>query len=232
MSESTGLATLEPLTQRVGLWRHRHRAQTTRIAEYRVEYDGSVIATLSARSASTLDEELASAGWELAQSIARPVTIDVIASDAQGEEVARLPLRIQPTPPASAVTTNTGDLRDVIRVLLDANAAQQRMIVELATSVSTQMREVMAVTAEIAKGSQQRVRALEAEVSVATDTVRDAIALAHDASAPRRTLADRGLDLVEGVLREALTGAKPPPTEAPTAAPSLAADPQPAEVQP
>ena len=217
MSESTGLATLEPLTARVGLWRHRHRAQTARVSEYRVEYDGSVIATLSARSAATLDEELASAGWELAQSIARPVTIDVIASDSQGEEVARLPLRIQPTPPpASSANASTGDLRDVIRVLLDANQNQQRMIVELATSVSTQMREVMQVTAEIAKGSQQRVRALEAEVSVATDTVRDAIALAHDASAPRRTLADRGLDLVEGVLRDALTGKKPP-TETPSA---------------
>ncbi|NBO57157.1 MAG: hypothetical protein EBU84_21750, partial [Actinobacteria bacterium] len=120
---STGLSTVEPLALRVAAWRGRHRAVAARVREYRVEHDGSTVASLAARQSSTLDDELAAAAWELAQGLARPATVDVLALSEEGVEIARLPLRVLPAGASSGVASS-GDLKDVVRALLDANHQQ------------------------------------------------------------------------------------------------------------
>lgn len=229
---STGLSTLEPLTLRVQGWRHRIRAQSSRIDHFDVTYDGRTIASLTARTAATLDEELASAAWELAQSIERPVTVEIRAMPLEGdEEIASFQMRVHPSPATAQAPANNGEAKDVIRILVDANQAQQKMILDVVSAFTVHMRDAMQMMSDLAQQAHTRARTLETEVAIATETARDAIGVARDSAEPRRSLTDRGLDLVEGVLREALTGksanspandtpAATAPQEAPAAAPA------------
>jgi hypothetical protein len=217
MSESHGLATIEPLTSRVGLWRTRHRAQAARIAEYRVEHDGSCVATLAARSSATLDDELAAAAWELAQGVQRPTTVEVLALTAEGAEVARLPLRVLPASSGAAGAASSGDLKDVIKCLLDAHQAQARLLTEVVAAFGSQLRDAINMASELARAAHARAGAAEAEAASASAVVRDALAVARDAQVPERTVKDRGLDLVEGVLRDLARNVVRPAPVAPVA---------------
>jgi len=198
MSEH-GLTLLEPITARVAMWRQRHRAHARRVQTYRVVYDGSTVAELSAVSASTLDEELAAAAWELAQGLARAVTVDVLAFDAQDVELARMPLRVMPVAPPTAAT---GDMQSVVKVLLESNQAQGRLILEMCGAFTSQLREASAITAELARGAFARARSAEIETTMAAETVRDALAVARDNTEPKRTTSDRMADLIEGFIAE------------------------------
>ena len=221
-----GLALVEPLTARVALWRRRHRQHADRAETYRVTYDGSTIAELSAvRSVATLDEELASAAWELAQGVGRAVTVDVLALDAHDHELARMPLRVMPA--AAPAPAAAGDLQSVVRVLLESHQQQARLIVDMAAAFTAQLREASAITAELARSASARARVAELEASTAAETVRDAIAVARDAGEPRRTVGDRALDVFESLVRAKLSelGAAP-------AAPAPAVEAVPVEAVP
>lgn len=185
---------------RVAAWRGRHRAQAGRVREYRVEHDGSVIASLTARTASTLDDELAAAAWELAQGLSRPATVDVLALSEEGAEVARLPLRVVPA--ASASSASSGDLRDVVRALLDANHQQQKLMVEVLGAVGGQLRDALQLASEATRAAHARAASAEAEAASASAVVREALDLARTAQTPERGARERGMDLVEGVLRD------------------------------
>jgi len=203
MSEShAGLALVEPIRARVALWRRRHRQHADRAQTYRVTYDGSTVAELSAvRSIATLDEELASAAWELAQGVGRAVTVDVLALDAHEVELARMPLRVVPAAPPAAAAA--GDLQSVVRVLLESHQQQARLIVDMAAAFTAQLREASTITAELARSAASRARNAELEAAGAADTVRDALAVARDAHdrEPRRNVGDRALDVFESLVR-------------------------------
>lgn len=199
--DSHGLATLEPLVQRVGLWRHRHRARASQVVAYQVVYDGAVVAEIEAGSKEALDDELAYAAWDLAQSVGRPVTADVIAMGAGGVELAKLPMRVLPAAPP---TPAAGDAV-LVKTLLDANRDLMRLVVDVLGAVTSQQKTIAEVTTELARSSGRRAVNAEAEAATATATALDALAAAREAAAPARTAGDRGLDLVEAFLRDRMS---------------------------
>lgn len=200
MSDSQhGLALLESTTNRVSAWRRRHRARADEVARYVVTHDGTTVADLDApRTAQGLDDELAAAAWEVAQGLARPATVDVCALAHDGAEVARITIRVQParTEPASGA-----DLGAVVKVLLEANQSLARLTTDLVGAVAGQLREVSAITTELARASAARAKAAETEAAKAQETASEALALARDTSSETRSAQDRGMDLVEHFLR-------------------------------
>lgn len=217
MADSHGLSMIDTLQNRVAAWRRRSRNGPA-AASFRVVYDGSTIAHLDAvRDRSTLDEELAAAGWELSQNLQRAVTVDVLAFDANEQELSRMQVRITP----QISTPVTGDSASVIKVLIEAHQQQSKLIIDMLGAVTAQMRESSQIAVELARGANVRVREAEAEAHAATATIRDAIDLARDNATPRRTPGERGLDILEsfigGKLREIGAPSSPAAPVAPVA---------------
>lgn len=195
MSES-GLSRVESLTGRVATWRARHKARAGSVVAYHVVYDGAVIADIAPRTSTTLDDELGAAAWELAQSVGRPVTADVIALDSAGVEVARLPMRVIPESAREAT-----DQSAVIAALLTQNRELMRLHTELLGGVVGTVRELSTMTTELARTLGRRAREAEAETATATATVQDALALAREQSQGPRSREERALDLMESFAR-------------------------------
>jgi len=220
-SESHGLATLEPLTARVGLWRRRHRSRADSVRTYQVVYDGACIADFAARTTEALDDELASAAWELAQSIGRPVTAELVALDAEGAELARLPLRVLPAPSS---TRGEMDSAAIVGTLTTANNQLMKLVVDVLQSVTEQQKTIAGIATELARVAGKRAATAEQEAAEATSTALDAVATAREASQKRekRTNDERAADLIEAFLRSRFIlggapGEGPPSGEHPAA---------------
>lgn len=181
MSES-GLATVEPITMRVAAWRTRHKARATDVKRYTVVYDGATIADIEGRTSQTLNDELAAAAWELAQGIARAVTVDIVALDDAGVEIARLPLRVMPV--AATVVTQT-DQTAVIKALLENNRDMMSLFKEMNGAMVAQLKEVSGMVSTLAKSATHRAVTAEKEAQDATALATDAIATAAAATSGR-----------------------------------------------
>ena len=197
MSES-GLAMLESVTARVAAWRRRHRAKSGDVQRYQVVFDGAVIADLETRTPQALDDELGAAAWEIAQGLSRPATCDVIALSAEGVELARLPMRVMP---ARAADAPSADMGTVVKVLLDNNAQLMAMCKDLIGSVTVQLKEVSAITTELAKSTAKRAREAEAEAATATATALDAVQTVATSNGGRKEVRERGEDFIEDMAR-------------------------------
>ena len=197
MSES-GLAMLESVTARVAAWRRRHRAKSGDVQRYQVVFDGAVIADLETRTPQALDDELGAAAWEIAQGLSRPATCDVIALSAEGVELARLPMRVMP---ARAADAPSADMGTVVKVLLDNNAQLMAMCKDLIGSVTVQLKEVSAITTELAKSTAKRAREAEAEAATATATALDAVQTVATSNGGRKEVRERVEDFIEDMAR-------------------------------
>ena len=212
--DSHGLSTLEPITARVAMWRRRHRARVAHVTAYQVVYDGACIADIEARTTQALDDEIASAAWELAQSIGRPVTADVIAVDGAGVELARMPMRVLPVAPS---VPQSMDATQITATLVNANQQLMRLVVDVLGAVTEQQKTFAQITTELARSSGRRAVAAEQEAAEATATAMEAVHAIREAGAAQsRTIGDRGLDLVEGFLKERLGLASAPTSELPS----------------
>ena len=199
MSES-GLAMLDSVTARVAAWRRRHRARAGEIQRYQVVFDGAVIADLETRTQQALDDELGAAAWEIAQGLARPATCDVIALSPEGVELAKLPMRVMPMR-ASDQAPQGADMGTVVKVLLDNNAQLMAMCKDLIGSVTVQLKEVSAITTELAKSTAKRAREAEAEAATATATALDAVQTVATSNGGRKEVRERVEDFIEDMAR-------------------------------
>lgn len=199
MSES-GLAMLDSVTARVAAWRRRHRARAGEIQRYQVLFDGAIVADLETRTQQALDDELGAAAWEIAQGLSRPATCDVVALSPEGVELARLPMRVMPMRAVDA-PTNTADLATVVKTLLDSNRDLMSLCKDMMGAVTTQLKEVSAITTELAKSTAKRARDAEAEAASATATALDAVQTIGTAAAPRRDVKEKIETFIEDMAR-------------------------------
>lgn len=166
------------VASRVAAWRRGHRNYASPVASYTVFHDGVTVATFPAgQSAEGLNEDLAAATWDVAQGLSRAVTVDLVAYDAGGAELARKALRVLPEAPPK---TREEDLGGVVKVLLDAHRDSMQQQREMMTAVVSTLKEVAGITTELARATATRVKTAEESATQLRDALNEAMATARE----------------------------------------------------